>query len=163
VRNQRFGSPKYLIGESYGTTRAGLLSGYLTDNGIALSGIVMLSTVLNQQNSRPNRGNDIAYVGFYPSYAVTGWYHKKAAPEYQRMAVEQFAQLAGDFASGEYATALMKGARLSGTERAAIVTKIARMTGVSERFVDQSDLRLELLPFNNELLGDQALSTGRLD
>jgi carboxypeptidase C (cathepsin A) len=133
------------------------------DNGIALNGIVMLSTVLNQQNSRPNRGNDIAYVGFFPSFAATAWYHKKVAPEYQRLSIEQFAKAAGEFASGEYATALMKGANLTGTERSSLVAKIAKMTGVSERFVNAADLRFELLDFSTELLADQSKSTGRLD
>jgi carboxypeptidase C (cathepsin A) len=163
VRNERFGSPKFLMGESYGTTRAAHLAGYLTDNGIALNGIAFLSTVLNQQNSRPHRGNDIAYVGFLPSFAMTAWYHKKVAPEYQRMSADEFASFAGQFASGEYAAALMKGAKLPAAERAAVVTKIARITGVAEKFVNESDLRIELIPFSNELLRDKQLATGRLD
>jgi len=163
TRNERWASPKFLAGESYGTTRAAYLSGYLTDNGIALNGVVLLSTVLNFENSRPSRGNDIAYVGFLPSFAMTAYYHKKVAPDLQKLSLAEFAHSAETFASGEYAAALMKGDAMTAAERTAIVTKIARYTGMSEQFVSDSDLRIELSRFSTELLRDQRLMSGRLD
>lgn len=163
TRNERWASPKFLAGESYGTTRAAYLSGYLTDNGIALNGVVLLSTVLNFENSRPSRGNDVAYVGFLPSFAMTAYYHRKVAPDLQKLSLEEFAHSAETFASGEYAAALMKGDAMTAAERKAIVAKIARYTGMSEQFVNDSDLRIELPRFSTELLRDQRLMSGRLD
>jgi len=163
TRNERWASPKFVAGESYGTTRAAHLSGYLTDNGIALNGVVLLSAVLNFENSRPARGNDIAYVGFLPSFAMTAYYHKKAAPDLQRLSLDEFSHAAETFASGEYAAALMKGEAMTAAERKAIVTKIARFTGMSEQFVNDSDLRIELARFSTELLRDKRLMSGRLD
>jgi carboxypeptidase C (cathepsin A) len=163
TRNERWSSPKFIAGESYGTTRAAHLSGYLTDNGIALNGVVLLSAVLNFENSRPSRGNDIAYVGFFPSFAMTAYYHKKAAPDLQKLSVEDFARQAELFASGEYAAALMKGEAMSAADRKAIVTKIARFTGMTEQMVSDADLRIELGRFSVELLRDQRRMSGRLD
>jgi len=163
TRNERWLSPKFIAGESYGTTRAAHLSGYLTDNGIALNGVVLLSAVLNFENSRPSKGNDIAYVGFLPSFAMTAYYHKKAAPDLQKLPVEEFARSVEKFASGEYAAALVKGEAMTPAERSAIVTKIARYTGMTEQFVIDSDLRIELGRFSTELLHDKRQMSGRLD
>ncbi|MHB1311899.1 MAG: S10 family peptidase [Gemmatimonadaceae bacterium] len=163
TRNERWLSPKFIAGESYGTTRAAHLSGYLTDNGIALNGVVLLSAVLNFENSRPSKGNDIAYVGFLPSFAMTAYYHKKVAPDLQKLPLEEFARSVEKFASGEYAAALMKGDAMTGAERSVIATKIARYTGMTEQFVIDSDLRIELGRFSTELLHDQRRMSGRLD
>jgi len=163
TRNERWTSPKFIAGESYGTTRAAHLSGYLTDNGIALNGVILLSAVLNFENSRPSRGNDIAYVGFLPSFAMTAYYHKKVAPDLQKLPLEEFARQAESFASGEYAAALMKGDALPADERKALVTKIARFTGMTEQMVSDADLRIELGRFSVELLRDQRRMSGRLD
>ncbi|MBM3908382.1 MAG: peptidase S10 [Gemmatimonadetes bacterium] len=162
-RNLRWPSPKFIAGESYGTTRAAHLSGYLTDTGISLNGVMLISAVLNFENSRPHRGNDIAYVGFFPSFALTAYYHKKAAPELQRLPIGEFARQAEQFASGEYAAALMKGAALTAAEREAMVTKVARFTGMPEQVVSDGDLRLELGRFSTELLRTQRRMSGRLD
>ncbi len=163
TRNERWLSPKFIAGESYGTTRAAHLSGYLTDNGIALNGVVLLSAVLNFENSRPSRGNDIAYVGFFPSFAMTAYYHKRLAADLQKLSVEDFAKSVEQFASGEYAAALMKGEAMSAAERKAIVAKIARYIGVGEQFVTDSDLRIDLGRFSTELLRDKRQQSGRLD
>lgn len=162
-RNGRWTSPKFIAGESYGTTRAAHLAGYLTDNGIALNGVILLSAVLNFENSRPHRGNDVAYVGFFPSFAMTAYYHKKAAPDLQRLPLEEFARQAEQFASGEYAAALMKGDALPAADRQAVGRKIARFTGMTEQIVSDADLRLELGRFSVELLRDQRRMSGRLD
>ena len=163
TRNERWTSPKFIAGESYGTTRAAHLSGYLTDNGIALNGVILLSAVLNFENSRPARGNDIAYVGFFPSFAATAYYHKKAAPDLQKLSIDEFTKQAEQFASGEYAAALMKGEAMTAAERKAIVAKIARFTGMTEQMVSDADLRIELGRFSTELLRDQRRMSGRLD
>ena len=163
TRNERWASPKFIAGESYGTTRAAHLSGYLTDNGIALNGVVLLSAVLNFENSRPSRGNDIAYVGFFPSFAMTAYYHKRVSPDLQKLSLEDFARAAEQFASGEYASALMKGEALGAAERKALVTKIAHFTGMTEQMVSDADLRIELGRFSTELLRDQRRMSGRLD
>ncbi|HEY3285834.1 MAG TPA: hypothetical protein VGJ96_01795 [Gemmatimonadaceae bacterium] len=163
TRNGRWTSPKFIAGESYGTTRAAHLAGYLTDNGIALNGVILLSAVLNFENSRPSRGNDIAYVGFFPSFAMTAYYHKRVAPDLQRLSLEEFARQAEQFASGEYAAALMKGDALPAAEKQAVVSKIARFTGMTEQLVNDADLRLELGRFSVELLRDQRRMSGRLD
>jgi len=163
TRNERWSSPKFIAGESYGTTRAAHLAGYLTDNGIALNGVVLLSAVLNFENSRPSRGNDIAYVGFFPSFAMTAYYHKKVAPDLQKLPAEEFARSAEQFASGEYAAALMKGEALPAADRKAVVAKIARFTGMTEQLVSDADLRIELGRFSVELLRDQRRMSGRLD
>jgi carboxypeptidase C (cathepsin A) len=163
TRSERWASPKFIAGESYGTTRAAHLAGYLTDNGIALNGVVLLSAVLNFENSRPSRGNDIAYVGFFPSFAMTAYYHKKVAPDLQKLSVEDFARAAEQFASGEYAAALMKGEALPAADRKAVVTKIARFTGMTEQLVSDADLRIELGRFSTELLRTERRMSGRLD
>jgi carboxypeptidase C (cathepsin A) len=163
TRSERWASPRFIGGESYGTTRAAHLSGYLTDNGIALNGVILLSSVLNFENSRPDRGNDIGYIGFFPSFAMTAWYHKKLPPDLQKLSVEEFARQAEAFTTNEYAPALLKGAALTPAERTAIVAKIARFTGTSTQFIEDSDLRIDLAPFSVELMHDKREMSGRLD
>ena len=163
TRYDRWGSPKFVAGESYGTTRAAHLSGYLADRGIALNGVVLISTVLNFGASAMDAGNDIGFVNFLPSYAATAWYHKKLAPDLQKLSVQQVAAQAEQWAETEYASALMRGARLSDAQRHAIAQQLAHFTGTSTAFAEQNDLRITLGRFNQELLRDQHLSTGRLD
>jgi carboxypeptidase C (cathepsin A) len=162
-RSERWASPRFIGGESYGTTRAAHLSGYLTDNGIALNGVFLLSSVLNFENSRPDRGNDIGYIGFFPSFAMTAWYHKKLPPDLQSLSIEDFARKVEAFTTNEYATALVKGAAMTPAERTAIVAQIARYTGTSTRFVEDEDLRIDLAPFSVELMHDTHAMSGRLD
>ncbi len=84
TRYQRWTSPLFLVGESYGTTRAAGLSGYLIDKGIALSGVVLVSSVLNFQTLEFSRGNDLPYELYLPSYASTAWFHKKLPADLQQ-------------------------------------------------------------------------------
>ncbi len=113
TRYERMGSPKFLAGESYGTTRAAGLSGWLADQGIALNGVVLLSTVLDFQASSQARSNDVGFVNFLPTYAATAWYHKKLPADMQRMTVEQVTAAAERFAAGTYADVLMRGNRVA--------------------------------------------------
>jgi carboxypeptidase C (cathepsin A) len=163
TRYDRWGSPKFLAGESYGTTRAAHLSGYLVDRGIALNGVVLLSTVLNFEASADERGNDLGYINFVPSYTATAWYHKRLAPDLQRLSLEQVTAQAEQWAETDYAHALMRGSRLSDAERRAVVEQLARYTGLSSGFVEANDLRVSLPRFDQELLRDRHLTTGRLD
>ncbi len=163
TRFDRMSSPKFLAGESYGTTRASGLSGLLTDDGIALNGVVLLSSVLDFEYSSQSRGNDIGFINFIPTYAATAWYHKKLPADLQRMPVEQVAAMAEKWAANEYADALMKGNKLTPAERQATIDQMARLTGLSKDVIDLNDLRVSLGTFDQELLKDQRLTVGRLD
>ena len=163
TRFDRWGSPKFLAGESYGTTRAAHLSGYLTDRGIALNGVVLISTVLNFEASAMDAGNDIGFVNFIPSYTATAWYHKKLPPDLQRLTVEQVTSEAEKWAESDYAHALMRGARLTDAERHAVAEQLARLTGTTAAFAEENDLRISLGRFDQELLRDQHMTAGRLD
>lgn len=162
-RNERWGSPLFLSGESYGTTRAAHLAGMLTDNGIPLSGISFISMVWNFGAQTPAPGNDIGYVNYIPSYATTAWYHGKLPTDLQSRTVDEVAVEAEQFALGEYSTALNKGANLTPAEHQAIVAKIARYTGLPAQVIEANDLRIDLGAFSQALLRDQRKMTGRLD
>ncbi|HVX41525.1 MAG TPA: hypothetical protein VHB25_18345, partial [Gemmatimonadaceae bacterium] len=163
TRFDRMSSPKFLAGESYGTTRASGLSGLLADNGIALNGVVLLSSVLNFEYSSQARGNDIGFINFIPTYAATAWYHKKLPADLQKLPVDQVAAMAEKWAANEYADALMKGNNLTPAQRQATIDQMARLTGLPKDVIDLNDLRVSLGTFDQELLRDQHLTVGRLD
>jgi carboxypeptidase C (cathepsin A) len=164
VKYERWGSPKFLAGESYGTTRAAHLSGALTDDGIALNGVVLLSTVLNFEASSQASGNDVGWANFLPTYAATAWYHKRLPPDLQAQPLEQVLRQAEALADGPYLLALHKGAgRLPAAERQQIVAQLARFTGLPAATIEQNDLRVPLGRFNTSLLRDQERAVGRLD
>jgi len=163
TRYRRWASPKYLAGESYGTTRAAGLAGHLQErHGMYLNGIVLVSAILNFQTARFDRGNDLPYVLYLPSYTATAWYHKRLAPELLgdlRATLDE----AEMFARGEYASALLKGDDLGAEERERLVAKLGRYTGLSLDFIERSNLRVEIGRFAKELLRDQRRTVGRLD
>ena len=163
TRFDRMGSPKFLAGESYGTTRASGLSGLLADDGIALNGVILLSSVLNFGYSSQVRGNDIGFINFIPTYAATAWYHKKLPADLQKQSVEEVTAAAEKWSVNEYASALMKGNKLTAAERQATIDQMARFTGLSKEIIDQNDLRVALGTFDSELLRDQHETVGRLD
>jgi len=161
---QRWGSPKYLFGESYGSFRsAGLASELQDDEGIELNGIMLLGTVLDFQYILPSPTNDIAYATFLPTYATTAWYHKKLPAALEQKSLEQVAQQARDYAFGDYLTALAKGNTLTAAERTAVAQKLAQLTGISEHYLLNTNLRLAPGSFRTELLRDQRLMLGRYD
>ena len=163
TRYQRWNSPKFLIGESYGTTRAAGLSGYLQErHGMYLNGIMLISTILNFQTHRFDQGNDMPYIVFLPTYTATAWYHKRLAEDLQRNLQDTLDEVEA-FAQGEYTLALMKGASLSSEERTQIVSKLARYTGLAEDYIERCDLRIEIFRFTKELLRDENRTVGRLD
>ncbi len=162
TRNERWASPLFLAGESYGTTRASALSGYLVEQGVAFNGVILLSSVLNFETLEFAHGNDLPYMLYLPSYTATAFYHKKLAPELQKN-LEATLKEAEKLAIGPYNEALAKGTQLSDADYKAIVAKLARLTGVDPKYVDQSDLRMELMHYLRELLRDQKMMAGRLD
>lgn len=163
TRFQRWSSPKFLIGESYGTTRAAGLSGYLQNrHGMYLNGIMLVSTILDFQSTRFTPGNDLPYVLFLPTYSATAWYHRRLAEDLQANLHRTLSQVEA-FAQGEYTLALFKGAALPGDEREFIVEKLARYTGLSRDYVEQTNLRIDIQRFLKELLRAEHRTVGRLD
>lgn len=164
TKNTRWPSPKFLIGESYGTTRAAALSGeLLRSHRMNLNGIMLVSTVLNFQTIWGAEGNDLPFVLFLPSFTATAWYHQKLPADLQKKPLAEVLKESEKFTSGDYNQALLLGAALPAPQRAAVVKQMARLTGLSESFVAASDLRVPLSRFNAELLRDQRLVTGRFD
>lgn len=163
TRHERWASPLFLVGESYGTTRAAGLAGSLVNRGIAFNGIVLVSTVLNFGTLLTQQGNDLPHMVMLPSYAATAWYHKKLPQDLQRKPVRQVLDEVEKWAAGDYLVALARGDRLAGAERQAVVDRLARYTGLGKEFIENNNLRVELARFNKELLRDQRQTTGRLD
>jgi carboxypeptidase C (cathepsin A) len=160
----RYPSPKFLIGESYGTIRsAGLAQELQSRHGIELNGVGLLSALLTYQTLSPAPNNDIAWAVQIETFAATAWYHKKLPPDLQRKTVGQVVDEARTFAFGDYILALTKGHTLTDAERTAMAEKLARYTGLSTRFILQANLRVEAGRFRKELLRDQRLVVGRLD
>ncbi|MCB1225505.1 MAG: peptidase S10 [Verrucomicrobiales bacterium] len=164
TQNERWLSPKFLIGESYGTTRAAALSGELLNtHRMNLNGIMLVSTVLNFQTVWGGSGNDLPHVMYLPSYAATAWYHKKLSPALQQLPLEKVLSEAENFALGEYNEALTRGTSLPAAQRRQIAQRMAQLTGLSETFVTESDLRVPLHRFNAELLRAEKKVVGRFD
>jgi carboxypeptidase C (cathepsin A) len=163
TRYTRWTSPKFLIGESYGTTRAAGLSGYLQErHGLYLNGIMLVSSILNFQTANFDPGNDLPYILFLPSYTATAWYHKKLAPELQKNLPATLRE-AEAFALGDYAQALLLGAALPAETRAQVAEQLARYTGLAQDYLERCDLRLNIFRFVKELLRDERRTVGRLD
>lgn len=162
-RYHRWTSPKFLIGESYGTTRAAGLSGYLQDrHGMYLNGIMLISSILDFLTATFRPGNDLPYILFLPTYTATAWYHGRLAADLQADLQQTLAEVEA-FALGEYALALMKGATLSAEEHEQVVQKLARYTGLSTGYIRHTNLRIHIHRFCKELMRDQRRTVGRLD
>jgi len=162
TRHERWSSPLYLLGESYGTTRAAGVAGYLTEHGISFNGIVLLSMVLNFETLVFTKTNDVPYVVILPSYTMIAAYHKKLAPELTQD-LAKTRQEVQHWASTEYKQALDKGDSLSPEERQAVIDQMARYTGLSKEVIDQANLRINVREFTHYLLIDRKLRVGRLD
>ncbi|HUC52687.1 MAG TPA: hypothetical protein VMR90_01490 [Candidatus Cybelea sp.] len=161
-RNNRWNSPKFLIGESYGTFRSAALSNYLqSHDGLYFNGIVLISSVLNLGTISFNAGEDMPYIFYLPSYAATAWYHRvlKDRPEN----LNSFLNEARKYAQSDYADALMKGSTLGEAEKAAVAKNLSRFTGLSEDYLVKANLRVNLPQFMKELQRSRGLTTGRLD
>ncbi|NTU82088.1 MAG: peptidase S10, partial [Chloroflexales bacterium] len=154
---------RILAGESYGTTRAGGLAGYLQERyGLYLNGLMLISSVLNFQTLEFEPGNDLPYLLFLPSYTATAFYHGRLPAELQQDLRATLAEVEA-FALGEYATALLRGADLPPEQRAAVAARLARYTGLSEQYIARSDLRIRDDRFVKELLREEGRTVGRLD
>lgn len=163
TRYNHWESPKFIIGESYGTTRAAGLAGYLHDNCfIYTNGLVLISSVLNFQSIDYVTGNDLAPLLFLPTYTATAWYHKKLSPDLQANFLDTM-QAAREFVINEYSLALFKGDLLTSEEKKRTVSQLARFTGLSPKYIERSNLRIEELHFAKELLRDQGRTVGRFD
>lgn len=163
TRFERWNSPKFLSGESYGTTRAAGLAGNLQDrHGMFLNGIVLVSSILDFSTARFDPGNDLPYPLFLPAYTATAWYHGRLAPALQADLRATLDEVEA-FATNEYMLALGKGASLPQDERDRIAARLAHYTGVSETFVKQTNLRIVIHEFVKELTRDERETVGRLD
>ncbi len=157
--NDRWNSPKFLFGESYGTTRSANLVNVLQGQGMDFNGVILLSSILNYGIEQP--GYDIGYIAYLPSYAATAWYHDKLANKPADLPA--FVDEVRAFAAGPYAAALAKGHNISDDEKQAIAQKMSQYTGLSVDFILKCDLRIDLDRFQKELLRDQHETVGRYD
>ena len=159
TRNERWASPKFLIGESYGTTRSAQLSYTLQRrHQIYLNGIVLVSSV-----GFGSWGADDRTIYFLPTFIVTAWYHKLLPPDLQRLSITEIAAQARQFAHGEYAAALEKGDELSPAEHQKIVKELARFTALSPKYIEQTNLRISPARWFKELLRERRQTLGRID
>jgi carboxypeptidase C (cathepsin A) len=160
LREDRWASPKFVIGESYGTTRAAGLAGYLASrHQLYLNGVILVSmTGLDVE-----AGEDVSYATSLPHLAATAWYHRQLAEDLQAMPIRAFLDEVEAFAMGDYLLALVKGDRLEDAQRAEMAQRVARYTGLGPEYVISANLRIDSRRFWKELLRDQRLTVGRLD
>jgi carboxypeptidase C (cathepsin A) len=159
TRNERWASPKYLIGESYGTTRSAQLANVLQHrHQIYLNGVALVSSV-----GFGNWGADDRSKFFLPTFVTSAWYHHLLPPDLQKLTMEEIAQQARQFAHGEYAAALEKGDQISPAEYQKIVHDMARFTGLSPKYIEQTNLRISPQRWFKELMRDKRRTVGRLD
>jgi len=161
TENERWNSPRFLAGESYGTTRAAGLVEYAQEQGMFFNGVVLVSSILNFQTASFQTGNDLPYVLFLPSFAATAWYHD-ALPD-KPDDLNAFLDQARRFALQTYGPALLKGDQLGEAEKQEVVAGLHRFTGLSEDYIRETNLRINIFRFTKELLRDQRRTVGRLD
>jgi carboxypeptidase C (cathepsin A) len=161
-RYERWSSPLFLLGESYGTTRAAGISGYLADHGIAFNGVTLLSMAVDFATLEWNKSNDMPYFLLVPTFSmIAGYHHKLSADLTQDMAKTR--EEVVRWSLNDYAQALAKGDRLSPEEHRRIVDQLSRYIGIRPEVIEANDLRIDVGIFDRELLLDQKLVTGRLD
>jgi carboxypeptidase C (cathepsin A) len=162
TRYERWSSPLFLFGESYGTTRAAGIAGNLADQGITFNGITLLSTALSFQTLVDNKSNDQPFILLIPSFTMIAGYHKKL-PADLLQDMNKTRQDSIQWATTEYAQALAKGDSITADERQKAIEQMARYTGLSRDILDQANLRIDVPKFTHYLLLDQKLRVGRLD
>jgi carboxypeptidase C (cathepsin A) len=161
TRFGRWNSPKFLLGESYGTTRNAVVVQDLASSGVYLNGVIMCSTVLNFPTLEFVAGNDLVYPLYLPSYAAVAWYHHKVNP--QPASLDAVINEAKQFASGPYVHALFEGAALPAPEKQQIADRLSQLTGIPANLWIEADLRMTLPVFMRRLLGPEGPQTGRFD
>jgi carboxypeptidase C (cathepsin A) len=162
TRYERWNSPLFLFGESYGTTRAAGIAGHLADQGISFNGITLLSTALSFQTLEDTKSNDQPYILLIPTFTMIAGYHKKLPPDLMQD-MEKARQESVQWAATEYTQALAKGDSTTPDERQRVIDHMARYTGLSTQVLDQANLRIDVPKFTHYLLLDQKLRVGRLD
>ena len=163
-KNNRWRSEKFLLGESYGGLRSAGLANHLFNRyRVPLSGIVMISPALNFLTLDFEPGNDLPYFLFVPTYAATAWYHGALPGDLQALPLDEVVRQATEFATSEYALALLKGHSLRSAEHKAVSEKLSRYTGLSREFVESANLRISMQRFAKELLRGRSQTIGRYD
>lgn len=162
TENGRWASPKFILGESYGGMRSGGVAWYLLNNhNLALNGVVLVSPFMEMATGFAGLGIDLPHVMFLPTFAATAWYHDALADKPADF--EAFMDEVERFSMQEYAPALLMGQRLDDSDRRAVLSKLARYTGLSEDYWDKAKLRIDEGRFTKELLRDQGVTVGRVD
>ena len=160
--NERWNSPKFLLGESYGTFRSAGVADYLQDKmGISVNGVILVSTVLDIRTLSFNPGDELSYVVNFPTYAATSWYHNKLTNKASNL--DAFLKEVRVFAWGEYASALLKGDQLGAEEKEKVLIKLVGYTGINKDYWEKANLRVKQPQYAQELLRSSGLTVGRLD
>ena len=163
-RYQRWGSKKYLAGESYGTPRAVGLCKYLSDTySMSINGLMLFSTLNDFRTAVPDTGNELPYATYFPTFAADAWYHGMLGEQYQAMTLEEYLDKVREFVSTEYYPALFRGNRMTEEERDALAEKMSSYLGLSKDFLLEKNCRITLEDFCSHLLRDQNLMIGRND
>ena len=170
-RHGRWASPKYLAGESYGTTRGAAIAHQLFHKeGVELNGVILVSVAINFQTIATEKGtgvfhpgNDLPFPLHLPTYTATAWYHGQLDEEHQAMPLREVLDEAEEFAIGEYATALLQGDRIAPADRDRVLDRLQRLTGLDRDYLDVYDLRIHIMRFCKELLRAERRTVGRLD
>lgn len=162
TENNRWNSPKYLLGESYGTMRSAGVADYLQENmGMTMNGIILVSVVLDLRTLTFQQGDDISYVMHLPTYAATAWFHNKVAD--RSAGFDAYLKEARIFAAGDYYAALIKGDQLTDAEKNNVLNRLSKFTGLNKDYLMKANLRVNEPQFTQELLRDEKLTVGRLD
>ncbi|MGO9481500.1 MAG: S10 family peptidase [Candidatus Kryptoniota bacterium] len=160
--NDRWNSPKFLLGESYGTTRSAGVADYLFENmGITVNGVIFVSTVFNFETLEFRKGNDLPYILYLPTYTAVSWYHHALPVEASNL--DSLLQVVRQFAKGEYTDALFKGSSIDSMKLNEVVDKLYEYTGISKSYWKNANLRVDESQFTEELLRDRGVTVGRLD
>lgn len=161
IENNRLNSPKFLLGESYGTFRNAGVMKYMQDEGISFNGVIMVSAVFDLRYLLFPPNDILPYILHLPTYAATAWYHNKIDKNYESL--ESFLEEVREFAKNEYAPALFKGDKISEEETSAITAKLNKYTGISIDTWEKANLKLRRSEFLQELLRDEGYTVDRLD
>ncbi|WP_181006305.1 S10 family serine carboxypeptidase-like protein [Shewanella insulae] len=165
IEHGRWNSPKYIAGESYGTTRAAALVDELQSGwtDISVNGVMLISSILDFSHARYQPGNNQPYIGFLPTMAATALYHDRVAAADKAMGLSAFVEAARQFAMNDYALALLKGSRLPEEQYQAVRRQLARFTGLTEDYLDRVNLRVSASRYTKQLLRGEDRTVGRLD
>ena len=164
TEHERWNSPKYLIGESFGTTRAAAVAGLLEGGrpAIRLNGLILVSQALDYEGSTPSHDNTRSYITYLPTLAATAWYHGKVTVK-DGTSLEQFIEQSREFAYQEYAPALLRGSSIDDETRSRIAERLAYFTGLDREYIERADLRVLADRFRKELLREEGRAVGRID